>query len=249
MKFLREYFYGGIDWHDSYSNTTTMYYNGEICTKEEEFIPAIADEFFKNMEKWFPITKTEFIEKLKKVRETKEKIKIPLYEELEDGTMKINSFDYEEEVVYSNELNIYIDKNDFLTIEQVAWNGQATFYSHYEIVTIEDEDIAYMVCESFHCPTKGVPVVERIYRELFDNLKDAEEYRKELDKDIEIRLKANPYPISESTLNIINRKKIEATEFYQLNMEANALMKDKNTNPLADNFHIFVKGHIESLQK
>lgn len=251
MKFLREYFYGGIDWHDSFSNTTVMYRNGAICTKEEDYIPAIAELFFNNMEKWFPITKDEFTEILKKVRETGEKIQIPLYEEQDDGTMEVSSFDCGGTigVVYDNELVVHIEENDYLTIDHATWGGQAMFYYHYEVEDIADEDLAYMVCESFHCPTKGVPVVERLYKPLFNNLQEAEQYRKELDKDIEIRMNENEYPRAESTLNIVNRKKIEATEFYVKNMEANSLMETKGTNHMGEDFRIFVEAHIENLKK
>lgn len=249
MEFLREYFYGGIDWHDSYSNTTVVYYNRKICTNREDYISAIADTIFNGMEKWFPITKEEFTEILRTVQKTKEKASVPLYEELEKGKMEVTSFDCDGKTYYNNELIIDVVDNDFLTIEHSIWGGEATFYYHYETPTIKDEDVAYIVCESFHCPTKGVPVVERLYKPLFDNLADAESYRKELDAKIEARVNKDNYPKSESTLNVINRKEIEATDFYKRNMVANALMEDKEVNPWGDSFRIFVDNHIEILKQ
>ncbi len=246
MKFLREYFYGGIDWHDSYSNTTVMYHNGEICTKEEDYISAIADNIFKGMEKYFPITKEKFIEILEKVCTTKIKEQIPLYEEKENGKMEITSFECDNGTFYENEMIVYIDKDDYLTIEHSTWGGQAVFYYHYEEEDIPDNDIAYMVCESFHCPTKGVPVVERMYTDLFDNLKDAEEYRKELDQKIQNRGE-DFYPHSESTLNIV-KKELTNSDFYTLNMKANDLMKMKNMDITSDDFRVFVESHIKELE-
>lgn len=253
MKVLSEYFYGGIDWHDSYSVCNTMYHNGKICDNEEDYIEAIADSF-NDIKEFFTVTRDEFLQILRDVHNgVKEKVAIPMYvKEVVDGKEEI-SFEADEidgKKYYSNTMFVFLEEDDYLTIEHSIYYGQVSYYYHYRDVEISDDEIAYMVCESFHAPTKGVPCVERLYTDLFDNLEEAESYREELDADIDF-INNNPKTItkSESTLNIVSRKDITGNEFYKSNMEAVALMKQKGSCRLSDDFRIFVDNHIEVLKK
>lgn len=254
MKFLREYFYGGLDWHDSYSICNTLFRNGKVCNNEDDYIEVIA-ESFNFLNNLFIISKEEFMEILKSVHnKTKEQVEIPLYTIkdstiLDDGDSKIIESYYENngKKYYETYLNVYIEKDDYVTVEYGAFYGQICYYYHFEEVEIADDDIAYLVCESFHAPTKGVPCVERMYTDLFDNLNDAEKYRKELDVKIH-ESNLDPESItSESTLNIVSRSEILLGDFYKLNMQAIELMKQKNVNRNDKSFQIFVNSHLEKL--
>lgn len=251
MKFLSEYFYGGIDWHDSYSICNTMFYNGKVCNNQDDYILAIADSF-KDLYDFFTISREEFINILQDVHNNvKDKVEIPMYVKEEvDGKQKmvmdmdeINGVKY-----YCNRLIVSVKDNDYLTIEHEVYYGQASYYFHFSEVEIADDDLAYMVCENFHVPTKGVPCVERMYTDLFDNLNDAQEYQKKLNDTIN---KNNNLPCnvvtSESTLNIVSRSEILLGDFYKLNMQAIELMKQKNVNRNDKSFQIFVNSHLEKL--
>jgi hypothetical protein len=100
-----------------------------------------------------------------------------------------------------------------------------------------------IVTEDFLAPSKGVPVVQRMYHDIFDGQDAAQGYAESL------RLHEFQYPASIAAFLVCNKEKVTHGEWYRLQREAMELMEEKGQTPLDSSFHIFVKAHIENLKR
>ena len=100
-----------------------------------------------------------------------------------------------------------------------------------------------IVTEDFLAPAKGVPVVQRMYHDIFDGQDAAQGYAESL------RLHEFQYPASIAAFLVCNKEKVTHGEWYRLQREAMELMEEKGQTPLDSSFHIFVKAHIENLKR
>ena len=102
-----------------------------------------------------------------------------------------------------------------------------TLHPNY-IEDIPDDQLGYIVTEDFLAPIKGVPLVQRLYHDIFANLDAAQNYAESLKR---------------------NRQKTSLQPWYQREMEAIRLMEKTGQTYLDKSFCIFTKNHIESLKK
>ncbi|MCX4325094.1 MAG: hypothetical protein OSJ59_19330, partial [Lachnospiraceae bacterium] len=118
-----------------------------------------------------------------------------------------------------------------------------TYITSYYVEDIPDNQLGYIVTEDFLAPVKGVPLVQRLYHDIFDNLDAAQYYADNL------KLHDLSYPKSIVTFLVCNRQKISGKPWYQNEKEAMRLMTEKGQAYLDDSFCIFTKNHIENLKK
>lgn len=121
--------------------------------------------------------------------------------------------------------------------------GQVDYKTIYHIGDIPDEEVVYMVVENFLCPAKGVPSVQRMYREPFTDLTEAREYMESLpiagkDKS----MYGSRKELIVTSLGLINQKWLEEQR------KANALMKKCGQSNQSDDFCIFTEADIERLK-
>ena len=97
--------------------------------------------------------------------------------------------------------------------------------------------------EDFLAPFKGIPLVQRLYHDIFDNREAAQSYAENL------KLHELQYPTSIVTFLICNKENVPQQKWYQQQKEAMQLMEEKRQTYLDDSFHILVRHHIENLKK
>lgn len=141
---------------------------------------------------------------------------------------------YEDEATFDGE-------NQTLTRDYAF--GQVSYITTYYVEDIPDDRLGYMVTEDFLAPVKGVPLIQRLYHDIFDNLDAAQNYADNL------KLHDLSYPKSIVTFLVCNRQKISGHPWYQNEKEAMRLMTEKGQAYLDDSFCIFTKNHIENLKK
>lgn len=130
-----------------------------------------------------------------------------------------------------------------LTLNRDYAFGQVSYITTYYVEDIPDNQLGYIVTEDFLAPTKGVPLVQRLYHDIFDNQDTAQNYAKNL------KLHDLQYPKSIVTFLVCNRQKTSLQAWYQREMETIRLMEKTGQTYLDDSFHIFAKHHIENLKK
>ncbi len=118
-------------------------------------------------------------------------------------------------------------------------NTQGGFYVYYRI----NLQLGYIVTEDFLAPVKGVPLVQRLYHDIFDDPDAAQYYADNL------KLHDLRYPKSIVTFLVCNRQEVSGQPWYQNEKEAMRLMTEKGQAHLDDSFCIFTKTHIEKLKK
>lgn len=97
--------------------------------------------------------------------------------------------------------------------------------------------------EDFLAPTKGVPLVQRLYHDIFDDQDAAQSYAENL------KLHDFKYSTSIVAFLVCNKGNVTRQEWYQQQKEAMQLMEEKGQTYLDDSFQIFAKCHIENLKK
>lgn len=97
--------------------------------------------------------------------------------------------------------------------------------------------------EDFLAPTKGVPLVQRLYHDIFDDQDAAQSYAENL------KLHDFKYSTSIVAFLVCNKGNVPRQEWYQQQKEAMQLMEEKGQTYLDDSFQIFAKCHIEKLKK
>ena len=232
--------YGGIDWHDSHTINEQLKINGSYNIEEEMVPEAIADDITKD----FPY-----------VEDIREKILQALSEKsCFRFAIKEAETDREGNVTYKDCETSEFDGQTYLEREAVFDGskrtlrrdyafGQVSYITNYYVEDIPDDQLGYIVTEDFLAPTKGVPLVQRLYHDIFDDQDAAQSYAENL------KLHDFKYSTSIVTFLVCNKRNVTRQEWYQQQKEAMQLMEEKGQTYLDDSFQIFAKCHIENLKK
>lgn len=232
--------YGGIDWHDSRTINEQLKSSGSYNIRKEMVPEVIADDIAKD----FPYV--EYIwEKVMQALDQKTCFRFAIKAEEADSEGKTTYKDCE-----TCEMNgqIYLEREAVFDGSKLTLNrdyafGQVSYITTYYVEDIPDNQLGYIVTEDFLAPTKGVPLVQRLYHDIFDNQDTAQNYAKNL------KLHDLQYPKSIVTFLVCNRQKTSLQAWYQREMETIRLMEKTGQTYLDDSFHIFAKHHIENLKK
>lgn len=232
--------YGGIDWHDSRTILEQLKNNGSFNIKAEQVPETIADDIAKD----FPYVEN-IREKIVKALSEKSCFQFMIKSEEKDTAGNVTykdcgTHETDERTYYENEAT-FDGENQTLTRDYAF--GQVSYITTYYVEDIPNDQLGYMVTEDFLAPVKGVPLVQRLYHDIFDNLDAAQNYADNL------KLHDLSYPKSIVTFLVCNRQKISGHPWYQNEKEAMRLMTEKGQAYLDDSFCIFTKNHIETLKK
>ena len=232
--------YGGIDWHDSRTILEQLKNNGSFNIKADQVPETIADDIAKD----FPYVEN-IREKIVKALSEKSCFQFMIKSEEKDTAGNViykdcGTHETDERTYYENEAT-FDGENQTLNRDYAF--GQVSYITTYYVEDIPDNQLGYIVTEDFLAPTKGVPLVQRLYHDIFDNQDTAQNYAKNL------KLHDLQYPKSIVTFLVCNRQKTSLQAWYQREMETIRLMEKTGQTYLDDSFHIFAKHHIENLKK
>ena len=229
--YIKKFTYGGLDWHDCAQHVVQLSCNGEydVANPKEIIISDILRAYPYLDEKSVRVaieegSTYEFV------------IKTPVIEGENTLYADCESMCIDGSIFYENTGKI--EGASLEISESYAW-GQISYVTNYELEELEKANLLYLVEEQFLCPTKGVPIVERIYHEPFLELCKAESYKESLQLHANVRSKKEL---------LIFGKEILEKEWYKLNMEAVELMREKKRDIYDPTFSIFVDTHIEKLK-
>lgn len=232
--------YGGIDWHDSRTIHEQLKCNGSYNIEEEKVPEAIADDIAKD----FPYVEN-IREKLLQALSEKTCFQFAIKAEETDSEGKITYKDCE-----SCEMNgqTYLEQEAVfnggeLTLSRDYAFGQVSYITSYHVEDIPDDQLGYIVTEDFLAPVKGVPLVQRLYHDIFADLDAAQSYAYSL------KLHDLQYPTSIVTFLVCNRQIVAEQLWYHSEKEAMRLMAKTGQTYLDESFCIFTKTHIENLKK
>lgn len=232
--------YGGIDWHDSRTVHEQLKSNGSFNIREDKVPETIADDIASD----FPY-----------VENIREKILQALAEKSCFWfAIKEEETDSEGNVTYKDCETSEFDGQTYLEREAVFDGskrtfrrdyafGQVSYITTYHVEDIPDDQLGYIVTEDFLAPTKGVPLVQRLYHDIFDDQDAAQSYAENL------KLHEFQYPTSIATFLVCNKGNVAQQKWYQQQKEAMQLMEEKGQTYLDESFCIFAKTHIENLKK
>ncbi len=96
-----------------------------------------------------------------------------------------------------------------LTLNRDYAFGQVSYITTYYVADIPDDQLGYIVTEDFLVPTKGVPLVQRLYHDIFDDREAAQSYAKNFKRH------NFKYPTSIVTLLVCNRQETVQQAWYQ----------------------------------
>ena len=234
--YIKEIRTGGVDWHDIHTIFKQLAYKENYNIDEENVEETIANRIVEI----FPyIVKQDLLEAMK----NKSKITGDIKEVFEQNG-KISYI--ESSYYFENGKKDYEDSWKFdgkdLKFYEDYYFGQISYTTTFKIKDIKDQNKVYIVTEDFLCPTKGVDVVERLYHDVFTDEEEALEYFNNL----EIHTKEDYN--AEKVFLIASKNDICNCKWYENQIEAMELMKQKNQTHLDDSFSIFTDNHISTLQ-
>ena len=232
--------YGGIDWHDSHTIHKQLEINGSYNIGIGLIPEAIADDIVRD----FP-----YVEDLREkiLQALSEKICFQFdFKDME--TDSAGNVTYRDSPTFEGDGRIYYEREAVFDGSKQALTrnyafGQISYTTTYHVEEIPDDQLGYIVTEDFLAPSKGIPLVQRLYHDIFDGQDAAQSYAKSL------RLHEFKYTTSIVTFLVCNKKKVSQDEWYLQQKEAMRLMEEKGQTYLDDSFHIFTRCHIESLKK
>lgn len=232
--------YGGIDWHDSRTIHEQLRNNGSFNIEDEQVLETIADDIAKD----FPYAENIRNKVLQALSE-ESCFQFMIKSEEKDGN---GNTIYEDCGIYKADGKTYYENEAAFdgkkrTLTRDYSFGQVSYITAYHVEDIPDDQLGYIVTEDFLAPTKGIPLVQRLYHDIFDDQEAAQSYAKNLKRhDFK-------YPTSIVTFLVCNRQETVQQTWYQTEKEAMMLMEEKGQTYLDDSFHIFAKYHIEHLKK
>lgn len=232
--------YGGIDWHDSRTIHKQLKCNGSYNIRKEVVPDVIAGDIAKD----FPYVEN-IREKILQALSEKTCFQFAIKAEETDCEGKITYRDCESCEMNGQtylEQEAVFDGNE-LTLSRDYAYGQVSYITSYCVEDIPDDQLGFIVTEDFLAPAKGVPLVQRMYHDIFDNQDAAQSYADNL------KLHDFKYPTSIVTFLVCNKGKVSQEEWYQQQKEAMRLMEEKGQTYLDDSFFIFTKNHLERLKK
>ena len=232
--------YGGIDWHDSRTIYEQLKSGGSFNIGEEIVPEAIADDIAKD----FPYVE-DIREEILQALSEKSCFRFAIKEEETDSEGNVTYKDCE-----TSEFDgqTYLEREAVFdgskrTLRRDYAFGQVSYITTYHIEDIPDDQLGYIVTEDFLAPTKGVPLVQRLYHDIFDDQDAAQSYAENL------KLHDFKYSTSIVAFLVCNKGNVTRQEWYQQQKEAMQLMEEKGQTYLDDSFQIFAKCHIENLKK
>lgn len=232
--------YGGIDWHDSRTIYEQLKSGGSYNIREEMVPEAIADDIAKD----FPYVE-DIREKILQALSEKSCFRFAIKEEETDSEGNVTYKDCE-----TSEFDgqTYLEREAVFdgskrTFRRDYAFGQVSYITSYYVEDIPDDQLGYIVTEDFLAPTKGVPLVQRLYHDIFDDQDAAQSYAENL------KLHDFKYSTSIVAFLVCNKGNVTRQEWYQQQKEAMQLMEEKGQTYLDDSFQIFAKCHIENLKK
>lgn len=231
--------YGGMDFDDYHTIYQQLKNNGSYYVEEQKVPDVIADDITQH----FPYTEN-IRENILKALSEKSVFRFMIKSEEKDSAGNVFYKDCE-----MNEINghIYYESEATFdggerTLTQDYAYGRVSYITAFQIDDIPDDQLGYIVTEDFLAPAKGVPVVERLYHDIFDDQEAVQIYAE--------NLKLHDfYPKSITTFLICNRSTVIRTVWYRQQKEAMNLMEEKGQTYLDDSFCIFTQSHIEDLKK
>lgn len=232
--------YGGIDWHDSRTRNEQLKCNDSYNIGKEAVPEVIADDIAKD----FPYVEN-IREKILQALSQKTCFQFAIKTEETDSEGKTTYKDCESCKMNGQtylEQEAVFDGNE-LTLSRDYAYGQVSYITSYYVEDIPDNQLGFIVTEDFLAPVKGIPLVQRLYHDIFDDQDTAQNYAKNL------KLHVLQYPKSIVTFLVCNRQKTSLQPWYQSEMDAIKLMEEKGQTYLDDSFCIFTKSHIENLKK
>ena len=232
--------YGGIDWHDSRTIHEQLKSNGSYNIEKDKVPEAIAEDIAKG----FPYVE-DIREKVLQALSEKSCFRFIIKSEEKDSA---GNASYQDCASYEADGQIYYESAAAFdggkqTLTQEYAFGQASYTTAYYAEDIPNSQLGYIVTEDFLAPVKGVPVVQRMYHDIFDRQDAAQIYAESL------QLHEFQYPASIVTFLVCNKGKVSHNEWYRLQKEAMRLMDEKGQTHLDGSFHIFVKCHIKNLKR
>ena len=232
--------YGGIDWHDSRTIHEQLKSNGSYNIEKDKIPEAIAEDIAKD----FPYVE-DIREKVLQALSEKSCFRFIIKSEEKDSA---GNASYQDCASYEADGQIYYESAAAFdggkqTLTQEYAFGQASYTTAYYAEDIPNSQLGYIVTEDFLAPVKGVPVVQRMYHDIFDRQDAAQIYAESL------QLHEFQYPASIVTFLVCNKGKVSHNEWYRLQKEAMRLMDEKGQTHLDGSFHIFVKCHIKNLKR
>lgn len=232
--------YGGATWHDSRITCKQLRYKGSYFIEEQMVFEVIAEDVLSRIPH-----EDDLKDKILCALTEKSCFQLVLKTEATDASGKAV---YEECETYDKDGRIYYEREAAFngrarTLTVDCLYGQISHTTTYHVEDIPDDQIGYIVTEDFLAPAKGIPLVERMYHDVFNQLEEAENYARNL------KLHDFHYPHSVVVFLVCNKKETSQTEWYQLQKKAMALMEKKGQTCFDESFSIFPKRHIENLQK
>ena len=232
--------YGGIDWHDSRTIHEQLKSNGSYNIEKDKVPEAIADDIAGD----FPYVE-DIREKILQALSEKTCFRFAIKEEETDSEGNVTYKDCE-----TSEFDgqTYLEREAVFdgskrTFRRDYAFGQVSYITSYYVEDIPDDQLGYIVTEDFLAPAKGVPLVQRLYHDIFDDPDAAQHYADNL------KLHDLQYPKSIVTFLVCNRQEVSGHPWYQNETEAMRLMAEKGQAYLDDSFYIFTRSHIEKLKK
>ena len=232
--------YGGIDWHDSRTIHEQLKSNGSYNIEKDKVPEAIAEDIAKG----FPYVE-DIREKVLQALSEKSCFRFMIKSEEKDSA---GNASYQDCATYEAGGHVFYESTAAFdggkqTLTQEYAFGQASYTTAYYVEDIPDSQLGYIVTEDFLAPVKGVPVVQRMYHDIFDRQDAAQSYAESL------QLHEFQYPASIVTFLVCNKGKVSHNEWYRLQKEAMRMMDEKGQTHLDGSFHIFVKCHIKNLKR
>lgn len=232
--------YGGIDYHDSRTIYEQLKSNGSYNIGEEMVPKVIADDITKD----FPYVEN-IREKILQALSEESCFRFMIRSEEKDSDgntiyKDCEIYEADGKTYYENEAAFDGEKR---TLTRDYAFGQVSYTTSYYAEDIPDDQIGYIVTEDFLAPVKGVPLVQRLYHDIFDEQDAAQNYAENL------KLHKFKYPTSIVTFLVCNKGKVSQEKWYQQQKEAMRLMEEKGQTYQDESFCIFAKTHIENLKK
>ena len=222
--------YGGIDWHDSRTVHEQLKSNGSFNIREDKVPETIADDIASD----FPYVEN-IREKILQALAEKSCFRFAIKEEETDSEGNVTYKDCE-----TSEFDgqTYLEREAVFdgskrTFRRDYAFGQVSYITTYHVEDIPDDQLGYIVTEDFLAPAKGVPLVQRLYHDIFDDPDAAQHYADNL------KLHDLQYPKSIVTFLVCNRQEVSGQLWYQKEKEAMRLMAEKGQAYLDDSFCIF----------
>ncbi len=232
--------YGGIDWHDSRTVHEQLKSNGSFNIREDKVVETIADDIASD----FPYVEN-IREKVLQALSEKFCFQFMIKSEEKDSTGNVTykdcgTHEADGQIYYEDEAAFDGEKQ---TLKRDYAFGQVSYITTYYVEDIPDDQLGYIVTEDFLAPAKGVPLVQRLYHDIFDEQAAAQSYAENL-KPHDLQ-----YPKSIVTFLVCNKGNMSQEKWYQQQKEAMLLMEEKGQTYLDESFCIFAKTHIENLKK